>query len=605
MKHGTFVVAALLILAAGASLAQDDGTFQGGVVSAGGHHIDSEDQAGRVGEYIADDDLDGLRPDLRLELQGGTPRTLYGILALFNDRSTNRFGFDLNTGEPLAVSFDYRSFAHNLDHDYLGNVGAREVIWNGTAYAPGGKMAMHEDLDPLGRYSLRYQRFAGGLETKPPFLYGGTLYANVTDQRRTGWKQVNTIDHCAYCHVSGNRREVNEQTKTWRAGAQGNVGRVSWNYEYGATDFRDRSGEASRRWDAAMHPTWGNVGTNGANLTFPYDVEFGSRLLFDDVVLPYARPADNEKREHQARLKADLGGGHAVRATWSRTVRRNNWTNVDGKLHAWAGSWSARLDRRTRATARFLAYKVKVDDVYVDLPAWRSGRPGGGQDFDWTRISSSNRDVLQLDAGLSRKWGRRGLLTAGWRHQVIDRDAMTQSQSSYQGDGTTAADLYYPSTAQANKSTLDRFSLAFARRLGLKGNGRIEYAFTRVDRPYMNVTAMCEAALRGDPHALDDNSLVYYFQRDRYGNGTNQPSQTHRVAARGSYQITSRASVNGSLNATFDKNDELNIYKYWRTVLAPTANLWLAPTDRLALALGYTWNRVESNAVLCPPIFDG
>jgi hypothetical protein len=173
-----------------------------------------------------------------------------------------------------------------------------------------------------------------------------------------------------------------------------------------------------------------------------------------------------------------------------------------------------------------------------------------------------------------------------------------------QGDGTVA-DLRVPSTAYGRETTLDRFELSLAKRLGLKGRASLRYAFTNVDLPYMNPTALCEEGLEGTSHTLDGNTLVWYFQRERYGNGTNQPSRTHRADARASYQLSSRASASGSLNLTFDENDDLNVYHYWRTVIAPAANVWVAPDDRVMLAAGWTWQRVESNAVLCPPIFDG
>jgi len=106
-------------------------------------------------------------------------------------------------------------------------------------------------------------------------------------------------------------------------------------------------------------------------------------------------------------------------------------------------------------------------------------------------------------------------------------------------------------------------------------------------------------------HNLTGNGVVYYFQRERIGNGTSLPNQSHKVAARGSYQVSSRMSLNGFVNIASEKNDELNSYEFERTIFSPGANLWVAPNDKLMLTLGYSFNSVESNAKLCPPLFGG
>jgi hypothetical protein len=144
-----------------------------------------------------------------------------------------------------------------------------------------------------------------------------------------------------------------------------------------------------------------------------------------------------------------------------------------------------------------------------------------------------------------------------------------------------------------------------SKRFGRKGNGRLAYTLTTVDQQYMNPTAMCEEGLNGEDHTLAGNGSVYYFQRERYGSGTALPNQSHRVTARGSYQLSSRTSVAGYFTYATEKNDELNLYEYERKILVPGLSLWTAPSDKFLVTLGYSFNSVESNANLCPPIFDG
>ena len=131
---------------------------------------------------------------------------------------------------------------------------------------------------------------------------------------------------------------------------------------------------------------------------------------------------------------------------------------------------------------------------------------------------------------------------------------------------------------------------------------------TFVDLPYMNPTAMCEESLEGvnSLHVTDSVAgRLYYFQRERYGNGTNQPTQSLWFNGKASYQLTPRVSVNGFLAYATEKNDDMNVYEFDRDVLTPGLNLWTAPHDKVLFTLGWTYNKVESNANLCIPVFDG
>ncbi len=134
-------------------------------------------------------------------------------------------------------------------------------------------------------------------------MENGKLYVRYRDQHKNGWKQSLTLDHCATCHVESNRREIDEQTRSWAAGAEGTLGNVTFNYEFQAQDFTDFTEANTRKWTTAMHPT---LGTRSLDGTSNYNVEFGSRLSFNDVVLPYQVGPTSEKRSHELGLKVDV-----------------------------------------------------------------------------------------------------------------------------------------------------------------------------------------------------------------------------------------------------------------------------------------------------------
>lgn len=124
----------------------------------------------------------------------------------------------------------------------------------------------------------------------------------------------------------------------------------------------------------------------------------------------------------------------------------------------------------------------------------------------------------------------------------------------------------------------------------------------------MNPTAMCEESLLGTNSAHISGGAagrIYYYQRTRYGMGTNMPSKSNRLLLKGSYQLSSRTAVNAFLTVANEKNEDLNIYQFERDILAPGINFWSAPNDRVLFTLGWSMNKVKSNANLCVPIFDG
>ena len=199
-----------------------------------------------------------------------------------------------------------------------------------------------------------------------------------------------------------------------------------------------------------------------------------------------------------------------------------------------------------------------------------------------------------------------------WRYQTIDRDAMAQTQTNYLFDGVdrgNAASLR-PSVDGLREQDHDQPDQAALRcPHGHEGQLQPDLHLHRRGQALHEP----DGHVRGEPRR-DVNSShptggadgrLYYYQRERYGNGSNPPSQSHKAAARASYQLSPRTSFNAFVTYAQDKNDEMNIYQYDRDLLTPGLNLWTAPADNFLFTLGWTYNKVKSNANLCPPIFDG
>lgn len=201
----------LVLTMNGGAVAQEDDSFLTGTAKVGGHHIGREGTFDRGGEYVSYENTNEVLPDCDIDLFGGTESLISQIRLLYRDQTTNSFGLDLTTNSYIRAEANYQSFVHNLDHDLMTNLQAREMLPTGS---PGGKMVYHTDNDPLGRYSIEYRRFDSQLEVDLPFLDGGKVYSRFHDQRRQGHRQEMNISHCAFCHIKSDRREVNNQFKT-------------------------------------------------------------------------------------------------------------------------------------------------------------------------------------------------------------------------------------------------------------------------------------------------------------------------------------------------------------------------------------------------------
>ena len=197
--------ATILLLGAGSAVLADDdaGTFLDGTASVGVHYGDFTDNPQKAGEFISIEDLGETNVHLLLDLLGGDDASLFDIQAYYYNTRTKGFDFGLHTSSLVSANFSYQSFVHNLGHDTLVNLQAKEANPDGAGgYTPGGKQIYHTDNDPLGRYYYQYQDFTGDVSIDLPFLADGQVYGAYHDQRRTGYKQTMTTSTTARSAMS-------------------------------------------------------------------------------------------------------------------------------------------------------------------------------------------------------------------------------------------------------------------------------------------------------------------------------------------------------------------------------------------------------------------
>ncbi len=476
-----------------------------GKSAVGAHYTEYSDQFDKVGEYFSDSNAEEFQAHAFFKLYAPAKRPVRPV-RFYRDKDTKTFGFDLKTKGRVSASFDYQSFIHHLDHDQLTNLQAREGLPDDGV---GGKQVYHHDMDPMGRYWLDYSKMSGELAYDLTGIPNGKLYVRYSDQHKSGWKQTLTIDHCATCHVESNRREVDEQTRMFAVGTEGTMRNLTFNYEFEAQDFTDFTDPNTRTWTSrpASDPRR-HLARDRPDEQLRRRVRLAAQLPRRDPALRGG--AHDGEAEPPVRAEAGREQGEPREGLLQPQPRRQRGQQPVVRLRRLCGRLGGASQQEDAPDRPSLMYEVKADDAYVDLlnfrmmPNGTDTRPGGGQDFDWTRISAANREVLQTDLAFRYKLGKGSNLNLDWRHKVVDRSAMNQTQTSYYY--TDAGDVMVPSEAVAYETTTDRFRASWMKRFSRRGNARVQYSYTTVDQPFMNMYGICEEGLHEDGHALTGNA---------------------------------------------------------------------------------------------------
>jgi hypothetical protein len=570
-------LAGLLLVAAGVRAGESDesaGNLRG-EVAVGGQSAKIEGAHVRADEYgpVREE----FEPTFRFDIFGRTGSDFFEVGLDWLNELDHEANARMHTNPWVDARFEYRTFHRRMDHDRLRNVEFRELSPTGT---PGGKMTTHEDTDPFGEYGYQYTDVRQHLDIQLPMPEGfeavGALTADYRDQKRVGTKQILGVDHCSNCHVRSQRGMVDEQTRDLTLGLDGELAPVAVSYRFTARDFDNKAEAAYNRYMQARHPV------SGANVD-----EFGSRVIYNDSTLTFAQVPDVEKMGHAVKASADLPRNQSVRGSFAFASIENQVTGLELTSNSASLAWYAPLTEKVRATASFSRREIENDPTEIDLPAWRDGRTGGGQDFDWTRESAYDREELIGTARVTYALRPGHRLRLDYRLQTIDRDNVLLDPDS---DDT--------------KTTKNRIRASWAGRLPADLNSRVEVSWENTDLPFVNVDGLCEVPV-GENDPLAGNTQYFYFQREIYGTGTSLPTQSLKARANVGASFGSKLYGSAYVSFSDEKNDDLNVYDFERSSINPGVSLLWVPTTWAALNGGAAFHSVESNAKICATVMDG
>ncbi len=478
---------------------------------------------------------------------------------------------------------------HRTDHDNLVNLQSKS----------GPKMLSNEDTDPDADHETIYTDF----EQVFNFIFGTKIKTDIeagfSSKLREGHRQALSINHCDNCHVVGRTVKLDEQIQDgWvQIGVQ--TKRIKVSYKLNYSKFSNDADAPLNHYDLAQHPTLG------------LNPDFESRMNYSDETLPYGMRAENRKLSHELRVDGVVNEQHRLIGNLSHSSTKNRYTNLDMDMTSGSGRWSWRPGGKWSLDTTLSHYVIDNDDIFVDLEWWRDGMAGGGSlydfnDFDFTRQSTYDRDVSEAKFKFRYKINPQHRMAFSYDFKNVSRDLTCSNSchgSNYYKDSDDVERHEFGGYDGDTKSHLLKF-----RWDGKFNQNRIKASTTvsykMVDDPFTNASGIMEKSLCSEP-LLPGQTVIFYFQRERYGDATNLPSEEWKLSGNMSVKAGKNGSFAFNANYTDSSNDEMNTYKWEGNSWAIGAHYFMAFSESSIFSVGYDHGKMESNALLSIPVFDG
>lgn len=540
----------------------------------GSHYTTLADYTRKVGEY--DLGKDKLFPELRFDLHSQKGNNIFDLQSHYYDYR-NIFGrLNATAGDRFVGQFQYRTLTKEFGQDLLSNLETRE--WLSTR--PGGKILTHDLSDSGADYNIRRQEVLSRINvliSRKNNIHLMAAHRAILEKGDV--QQINT-NHCSSCHVVSQTRPVDKRTQQFEAGLQADISKLTAGYTFNYRTFASHATAPMFTYDSASHPVSGASGP-----------EFKSRLIFSDTTLAVGTLPTIHKAAHKARLKGEVAGGQ-MSSSFTYSSAKNMSTELSSDAYGASMQYARRLSPRTRLVAKASVLMQKTDDVFVDLPTWRAGRPGTAIDFDFTRYSSLNRLDAKGSVEMTSRLSPKSLLSLLAAYNRVRRDDYPYAGADYTTNKYTGqAKLRYRPTTKLDAT--------------------MSYRFEKTDKPFISGRGLFEHSGRDILQPLDTiaatRGFIYYFQREalRYQSITTLPTDRHEANLGGSLVMSPKVSLQWTVKGVYDKNGDLDSLDVKHVSFQPTIGLTLTPNQKRSYAVGYSYTYDKSRLPVTMPLFDG
>ncbi len=567
------VLIGAIVCVSATAMAQQDNTVYTGSLFLGGHYTGIDESIKRVGEFNRGEE-EGMG-DVGLYVLGRRDFNMFELDGRFYDPDEFGFRGRARIEDQFKLRLDVQSFQRQRATDLLENMSVRES-GNREGTAPGGKMITYEDLDPTADYGYDRREIRTQAEFRPRGADWLTLRAAHRTILESGDDQRVSSGHCSSCHMTSQTGERENKTHAFTGELEADAGKAIIGYEFNYRMFQPDGEVATVLYDSASHPVNGGAGD-----------EFASRLNFEDTVVGYGALPEVEKMAHALKGRAQLGNGTLVgRASLATT--KNKDTQLKATATGGVLQYAVRTSAKTSLRARVNVRRVENDDYFVDVPTWRDGRGGGGQDFDFLRQSAMTR--TEFGGNLELKWKAARRTTAKFLagYESIDRDNFPFEDAE---KTTTRLIGQTKVTHRASRQATLRFG----------------YRLELTDKPFTHYSGVYETRGNGVLELNDVSNQAYYYQREQLKtmDVTTEPTSEHRIDASVALRPSSTVSLNLGLKIALEANSDLDSIDYERTLFQPNATITLAPDPKWSLYGSYTFTMDESNLPVLVPLMDG
>jgi len=608
-----------------------------GSIEAGAAGVDIKDSPLRVNEYstIRPDDGAGAYGKMDLGVHSGGMAVDVEADVFGSRDQQYELGIDAN--RIFRLKSDYQKFQHWLSHDQINYLDA--AIPGGSSWSPGealspndvppfwsntlntgastkvdpsyqqiGRASVYgEDLTPGTDFNIRYSEWENQADITLPQLPNLTFHAGYRLQKREGIEQSIGMSKCTACHVTGQGRDVDEETKDLSVGVTGRFGQLTVDYTFLDREFREQADSPMRWYDPALSPGG------------PYSVAnptFDNRILYDydqptSGYLPYDTTPDSDKQSHVLKARYDFSRDTSLIGSWvSAKVDSDKSSeagvfeikddNLETDYDSYAFKFATKPLPQLRLTLRGKLEEIDADDVALTFyPNGTSAQTNlGGGTLPATIAASYDplvgRDILTLGADVIYRLTPKSSVKLGYEYQEIDRD-----------------DDHYDTT------TINSIEASYRAKYNKEWSVRASYNYQNIDDPFQHTDAAGfidpatglpykeNSTLPGAAPAIGTGDLYgTAFYDLRQTDLSNLPEDIHEGKVSVTWAPQANFSATASYRIKIEEND-LDRSSWEQTTNSPSLSLWYAPTENLSFTFAYNYFAQASEARFCQGWYDG
>lgn len=635
-------IAAIALLVPLSAAAEGDKSYSA-TLEAGAAAINSQDDIKKVNEYSALRTKNGVNPYGKVDLNVHQSGLLFEGSANFMDAVDQDHSANLDIGRVFRTDFSYSVLQHWLDHDkmlYLDAAIPPTSSYTGTYANPlpltpnnvpafwynpkpgttvpayGGSSSVApipagyttspytvqqigrasvfgEDLTPNAVFSVKRTEWTSKSDLTLPQLPNLTFHFKYRNEDRKGMEQSIGMSKCTSCHVTGQSRDVNENTRDITTGVTGRFGLLTLDYSFMNREFREDAAAPTRTYDPALSP--------GAAPPYPFD----NRLLYDyrDGVLRFDETPDSKKDSHVLKAKADLPGDTTVMASYVNSTVKSGKTGEPGnfsfngandtKLTSSYDSYGGRLTsvfgKKLTVTLQGRAERLRDDNVALTFTTLPTTGTAPNQfvptpaSLNPIRYSSLSRDTVTTGIDAMYRLAPRTTLRLGYDYQIVDRHL-----------------------EEFGKTTTHTVKASVLARPAKTLSTRAAVSFKSIDNPYHNPNAALTNSVT-TPYPLTVGGGATYgisLYDERTADLSNQPDQVIDGSISSTWSPSARYSVSANYRVKAEEND-LDISSWKQTTHGPGLSVWYAPGGKVNLTFAYNYLNQESETAFCQGWYDG